>query len=396
MSAPGFGMASSNAADRIGGASSPGTAGARRVVVERLVMGPRGRRNKLITTRGWLAVTASRHLPNPAPKAPTSPSPPNSSAGAETVRAPSAGTPKTTASPATPSSPTPATTAVAGAAPRLTTRNRLCRKVLPPGLKVATRCAAPAAGATSCMLETKPSRAADVRQHLQPGGAVFGVARCRCRTNLQPPIADASAHAARQPLRRIATLQVRRVEVRRAASADAQDDGRARGAGVVERHDARLGGRPAIDHAQEALVGARCGGKERNMVNGVGRRRRLRREVGDVAGGVCQQTQRPQRPVRRDGQAPLAGAVSQRAIERLRARLQLPRGERARGARRHGGVHGPGVVAVVVDGADGHVHGRIAGVDQAQPALLARIAARVEERDAMQPVALRGDVVHAG
>ena len=162
MSVPGLGMASTNAAGWAGGGCSVGrmSLAAWRVVVERLVNAPAGRRSKRIAATGWLAVMASMPKP-PASKVPANPSPPSANARVETVRAPSAATRKTTRLEPDPvaASPfaTPETITAAGAAPRLTTRNRLSGTASSPKSKAGTRCTLPVTGAKSCMPARKPS-----------------------------------------------------------------------------------------------------------------------------------------------------------------------------------------------------------------------------------------------
>ena len=119
---------------------------------------PSGAYNRLSTCTSWSAVTESRHLPWPSPRAPASAASPFSNCAAVTVTALAAGTGKETTPPgaSAPLSSRPATVTSAGASPALTTRNRLTWLELLAGLKKTTSWARPAGAAVSCSVVRKP------------------------------------------------------------------------------------------------------------------------------------------------------------------------------------------------------------------------------------------------
>ena len=115
----------------------------------------------------------------------------------------------------------------------------------------------------------EPVAGADVRQHLQ-------VERGAQR---QTPLSRPCSRGAREPLRLVAILQVRGVEVRRLAPTQAKRRRSVHHAGVVVRLDAHLSGLPrAIDHPREALPARRIAG---------GRKQRYPMRALHRAAGSC-------------------------------------------------------------------------------------------------------------
>ena len=164
----------------------------------------------------------------------------------------------------------------------------------------------------------------------------------------------------------------------------------------VDRHLARNG--TPVDDPHEPLPLRRVVrlGKQRHPPCPAVAEVRRRGQVRDVARGTVQQVQDLDVSRRADEQPPLAGAVAQRAVEPVPG-LQLARRHRARGA----GGHREADLAEprdarVVDAGDGDLRGVASDVDDAQPARLVLVAARIEERHPAAGIPRRHRVVHRG
>ena len=131
---------------------------------------------------------------------------------------------------------------------------------------------------------------------------------------------------------------------------------------------------------------------------GDGDRSHRRRQVGEVSGGALQQAGHLDRGVRRHEELPFPESVAETAAESACARLELlgrdrarlPRGETQtnRAARRR--------LSRVVATRHGDRDLAVGGIDQAQVAHLAPVAARVEERNVLTERSLAHDLVHGG
>ena len=236
----------------------------------------------------------------------------------------------------------------------------------------------------------KPVVGANVGQHLD----------VKTARELQPPVPRARTRALRQPLLRVAFLQVLGVEVHRLARTDAQGHRTVPHPRIVNRLDVHLArSLRTVDDARKPLVPplrpTRRRGKQRHSMRTV--RPRHRRQVRQMPRRTRQQAHRLYRLPRTHHQLPLPLAPTEHPRQSPSPRLQLLRAHRARRTRRHRHHHRIARrLPRIVNPLDAHPRRLRPRVDEPQPADLVRVAPRVEDGHLMPRLARRHHVVHRG